>query len=152
MTNDVKLTIPVPESLKKEIWVVSKQNLSTLNTTCREMLMFAMAKKFGTTETKKHHFLRQNLIQSMQLQDNIAEFDASGDQIKYEFAKKALILSGNFGIKLTKDDHLRYSLDLVEFLKSAGEIDSDQYESYVKILKRILSPTQFNTLKKLMAP
>lgn len=86
----------------------------------------------------------------MQLQDNIAEFDASGDQIKYEFAKKALILSGNFGIKLTKEDHLRFSIDLIEFLKAAGEIDSDQYETYVKILRRILSPSQFNSLKKLM--
>lgn len=148
--NDTKLTIPVPESLKKEIWIVSKQNLSTLNATCREMLMFAIAKRFGTTATKKQHFLRQNLIANMQLQDNIAEFDASGDQIKYEFAKKALILSGNFGIKLTKEDHLRFSIDLIEFLKAAGEIDNDQYETYVKILRRILSPSQFNSLKKLM--
>lgn len=150
MVEKIRFTLRVPEDLYSEIGVVTKASPNSMNGVYIEMLQYALAKKFGATSTKKQHFLRQNMILDMQSQDKIATFDAQIDQIKYEFTKKALILSGNFGIELEKEDRLRYSIDLAEYLRSAGEIDPERYESYVKVIKKILSKSQFDNLKKLI--
>lgn len=150
MVEKIRFTLRVPEDLYSEIGVVTKASPNSMNGVYIEMLQYALAKKFGATSTKKQHFLRQNMVLDMQSQDKIATSDAQIDQIKYEFTKKALILSGNFGIELEKEDRLRYSIDLAEYLRSAGEIDPERYGSYVKVIKKILSKSQFDNLKKLI--
>lgn len=128
--------------------IVTNSSPKSKNGILTEMIQYALAKNFGITETKKQHFLRQNMIVDMQSQDEIAVLNAQNDQIKYEFAKKALIFSGKYGITLQKENHVRYGKDLALYLKESSEIDPTQYENYVKIIKTILSKSQFDRLKE----
>lgn len=149
-TEETKFTLRLPTKLSQEVGIVSKLNLKSMNGTYLEMIQYAVAKKFGVSVSKKQHFLEQNLVADMRLQDEIVSIDAQKDQIQHEFAEKALILSGNFGIKLTKDKQLQYSIDLIDYLRKASEINPAHYDSYVKVIRKILTRAQFDSLKKLM--
>lgn len=150
MANEERTSLRLSDEMKKEVWIVAKMNIKSLNETYKTMIQYALEMKFGTTSTKKQDFLRQNLVETMYSQDIIATKNAKKDPITFEFAKKALILSGKYGIEIPEIDILRYSSDIAKFLRESSEIDPEQYENNVNVIKKILTKKQFDSLKKLM--